>query len=450
MIYRNTTIDIAEFPSLDDFTLAIQRQESQNFKYLLNCLVYTYIREYNGKWFVDCYFYYEDLAYGKICMERFIIAPEFQMREERERRFLAFVNMDCILHNYRVCDNYVEEISKVAPELNMKHYNNIGTALCHTYFASFKSGIREQLFKAGLESIAMDLELINGCNIIAGNVEEAFNVPIKLLRKLNYHRGIENVLVSESGRNNAVTVYKNYHGILNDIDSLNEFQIHYLLECISKDEKVDKKLLKELAALESGWDEEGDEYVNGYDVYKQLREYQKLCDKVNCYKRIFPKYPSLAADDIERFYEINSFLKSYIEHEAEYAQKMKQYARECKKYIYEDSDYEICIAKSPKDILEESEHQHNCLYQNMLQIIGGEITIVFIRSKANRNKSLVTIEIKDGYIKQAASCCNKPPTLKEMRFIEKFAKEKGLIYNGLEHVRNTDNDGFMRIPDLIS
>ena len=61
------------------------------------------------------------------------------------------------------------------------------------------------------------------------------------------------------------------------------------------------------------------------------------------------------------------------------------------------------------------------------------MTVVFMREKTNKNKSLVTMEIDGDSIKQAKACCNASPSIKEMKFIEKFAKAKGLKYSGLEH-----------------
>lgn len=431
MLYHNPIINMDEFPPLDDCELAIQDMESLTFDYFSNSLAYTYIRIHNGKWFVDIYFYFE--LNDQIHKEHFIIAPGFQMTEEDEKSFLVFLTTDMILFKDRVCEDYVGEIAKAAPELNIKDYKNISIALSHTYFASFRSGIREQLFKAGLEYVAMEIDFLDGWNIIGRNVEEAFDIPIKLLRKLNYHGGIENVLGTKYRKKNALMVYKQYHSILNNLDKVNEFQIYYLRECMKEEKVVDKKFLIELADLESGEDPEDEEYIDGYEVYGQIKEYQLLCDEVNGYEAIFPKYPSLAGNDYGRFYETYCILKSYVVHQTEFEREMEQYARKCKKYIYEDSDYIICIANSVKDIFEESNQQHNCLFYYLTSIIEGEMTVVFMREKTNRNKSLVTMEIDGDSIKQAKACCNASPSIKEMKFIEKFAKAKGLKYSGLEH-----------------
>lgn len=121
---------------------------------------------------------------------------------------------------------------------------------------------------------------------------------------------------------------------------------------------------------------------------------------------------------------------------------MQLYVRECEKYRFQDDDYEIIIPETLDAILEESAHQHHCLYQSAFDIIDGYMKVVFMRKKKKRYKSLVTIEIANDSISQAKACCNEVPTLDQMRFIAKFAKAKGLAYCELERRLS------LNIPDL--
>lgn len=101
--------------------------------------------------------------------------------------------------------------------INIKPYKDIGLALFHTYFTSFRSGIRELLLKVGLEYVTMDVSAVDGWNIIARNIEEAFGIPINLLRKLNYSGGIQNAIPNDSCKNELVRTYRRLHSIQNDI-----------------------------------------------------------------------------------------------------------------------------------------------------------------------------------------------------------------------------------------
>lgn len=424
MFFRNPTLSIDAYPLLDKDLFEIQELESLAFDYTENSLCYTYIREFNRTWFVDIYFYYVDYYDKQINKRRFIIAPGFQMNEKEEKAFLAFVRMNFVLFNTRVCDDYVQEISYVEPGINMKSYKDNGLALFHTYFASFRSGIRELLLKAGLEYVAIDVSTVDGWNMIASNIEDAFGIPLGLMRKLNYQGGIENAIANDFCRKELVMAYKQFHSMLNDISMLNEFQIQYLRECSSYKVMPDKRLLIEFADLTSGWDDDTDEYIDGNEVYGDVIRYHSL----NSYKNIFPEYPSLAFDDLDRFYEIYHLLWEYIEHEAEFDHMMKRYAEKYRHYRYCDEQYEIVIPKTIKDVLEESEQQHNCLYQSVMEILRQDMVVVFMRERSKKNKSLVTIEVGRQEILQVKACCNRDPSDKQMMFIGKFAKAKGLLF----------------------
>lgn len=318
MFFHNPTLPIANYPLLDRDLFEIQEFESLAFDYSVNSLCYTYVREFNNNWFVDIYLYYSFYFENQINKKRFIIAPGYQMNENDENAFLAFVKMDDVLFNSRVCADYVQDISNIAPDINMKPYQNLEIALFHTYFACYRSGIRELLLKAGLEYVAMDISTVDCWNVTASNIEEAFGIPINLIRKLNYPGGLQNATLNDLCRNELVWAYRTFHSILNDIAMLNEFQMLYLRECFNHGGTVNKRLLIELADLQSGWDSDSDEYVDGYRVYEDVLRYHSL----NRHKD-FPKYPSLAFDDIDRFYETYHLLRTYTEQETEFDKKIK-------------------------------------------------------------------------------------------------------------------------------
>lgn len=424
MIYPNSTLSTADYPLLDRNLFEAQELERLAFDYSINSLCYTYIREYNGGWFVDIYYYYAPFFNNQIIMKRFIIAPGFQMDEKNEEDFSVFTKADFILYNTRVCPDYVKEISDVAPGINMKPYKDVGLALFHTYYASFRSGIRELLLKAGLEYVAIDVSTVDGWNMIASNIEDAFGIPLGLMKKLNYQGGIENAIANDFCRRELIMAYKQFHSMLNDISTLNEFQIRYLRECFSYRVMPDKRLLIEFADLTSGWDDDTEEYIDGNEVYWDVIRYHSL----NCYKNIFPQYPSLAFDDLDRFYKTYYLLREYIEHEAEFDHMMKKYAEKYRHYRYCDEQYEIIIPKTIKDVLEESEQQHNCLYQSVKEILRQDMVVVFMRERSKKKKSLVTIEVGRQEILQVKACCNRDPSDKQMMFIGKFAKAKGLLF----------------------
>lgn len=429
-LYQSPIINMNDFPALDNDLLEKQELERRSFDYRENNVCYVYIREHNENWFLDIYFYHNNYEASYVDKRRFIIAPESRMEEVDERCLVSWLvkKSKSVVFVTPNCDDFIGEMSFIVPEIHLKSYTDIGMALFHIYFASFKSGIKELLLKASLEWIALDTTFLDDWDFITfQNIETAFKMPISLLRKFNYSGGIKSMLSNTDVRNNTLSVYKRYHSILNDIQTLNEFQILYLKECLEDNKAVDKKLLKELSELQSILD---CEYVDGYEVYEKVRKYRMLWEKVDINYRFFKKYPSIKIGEVEYFNAQYNLLQSFIGHEDELNQKMKKYACEMNDYRYQDEEYVIIIPQSVKCVLDEAEYQRNYLIHYIMEIINGNNMVIFMRDKKKRNKPLVTILINrtDGTIEQAKGRCNRSLSEKENDFIEKYTKEKNLKF----------------------
>ena len=436
---QSPIINVNDFPALDNELLEKQELERRSFDYRENNLCYVYIREHNKKnCFLDIYFYHNNYEASYVDRRRFIIAPGSRMEEVDERCLVSWLvkKSKSVVFVTPDCDDFIGEMSFITPEIHLKSYTDIGMALFHIYFASFKSGIKELLLKASLEWIALDITFLDDWDFITfQNIETAFNMPLPLLRKFNYSGGIKSVLSNTDVMSNTISVYKRYHSILNDIQTLNEFQILYLKECLEDNKRVDKKLLKELSELQSVLDCEVSEYVDkydGYEVYEKIKKYRMLWEKVNINYRFFKKYPSIKKiEEVEYFNAQFNLIQSFIGHEDEFDQKIKKYACEMSVYRYQNEEYVVLTPQNVKCLIDETEYQHNYLIYYIMEIINGNKTVIFMRDKKERNKPLITILINkvDGTIEQAKGRCNRSLSEKECDFIEKYAKEKKLEFN---------------------
>lgn len=210
----------------------------------------------DGTWFVDLYFAYLDWE------KRIIIAPGYGMTEEDEIFFASLFDRDqYIVYNGRIAGSFQKEIMMVAPELHLNAGESHMATFKHIYYCSYPSGIRELLYKSGLIEIATYLDCIDEYNMLGSSMEEAFGLPIGVLRKLNHREAIENILRTEDSRRMVKVVYKNYHNFLNCYDRINSYQIRYLYSLLGKAEKPDKTVLKALSTIEEGYDEDADELL---------------------------------------------------------------------------------------------------------------------------------------------------------------------------------------------
>ena len=96
------------------------------------------------------------------------------------------------------------------------------------------------------------------------------------------------------------------------------------------------------------------------------------------------------------------------------------------KYEFEDRYYKIIIPKNSAEILDEAEQQEHCLASYVDKIRDGKTNVVFIRNQLNLEQSCLTVEIYNDKIHQIKGHYNRKPTEDEMKFVNKWCKEKEL------------------------
>ena len=88
--------------------------------------------------------------------------------------------------------------------------------------------------------------------------------------------------------------------------------------------------------------------------------------------------------------------------------------------IYEDSNYLIFPARSLESMIEEGSSQHNCLRTYISKYSNGDCQIYFMRKKTSKDKSFVTIEVKNNKIVQARAKFNEEPQDDVMKILRKW------------------------------
>ena len=92
---------------------------------------------------------------------------------------------------------------------------------------------------------------------------------------------------------------------------------------------------------------------------------------------------------------------------------------------YEDNEYIIYPAESVETMIDESREQHNCVRTYCERYSENKCQIYFMRKKENKDKSFVTIEVKDGKVVQARTKYNELPNENIMHIINTW--ERGLV-----------------------
>lgn len=85
-------------------------------------------------------------------------------------------------------------------------------------------------------------------------------------------------------------------------------------------------------------------------------------------------------------------------------------------------DYCFIYPESTQDIKDEAVQQNNCVSSYIERVIDGRCHILFLRKKDEPDKSLVTIEVKNGKIVQALQRFNHPLTKEQQEVVDKWNK----------------------------
>lgn len=85
-------------------------------------------------------------------------------------------------------------------------------------------------------------------------------------------------------------------------------------------------------------------------------------------------------------------------------------------------DWAFICAKTTQDIKDEAVQQNNCVAGYISYVLKGECHIVFMRKKEYRDKSVVTLEVRNNKVAQSRGKFNRDPTEKEREVLAKYSK----------------------------
>ena len=152
------------------------------------------------------------------------------------------------------------------------------------------------------------------------------------------------------------------------------------------------------------------EALNYSKAIGTLYDYTRMMRKIS---KKFDKYPRnlLTSHDIAvRNYE-------RLTHEYEEAAFKKRINLDME---YSYSEYRIIYPKAVQEIKDEASQQHHCVATYIDSVINGECDILFLRSKEEPDKSLVTMEVRDNKVVQAKGRFNRDLTSKEQEMVDRY------------------------------
>ena len=87
---------------------------------------------------------------------------------------------------------------------------------------------------------------------------------------------------------------------------------------------------------------------------------------------------------------------------------------------FDYKNWTIIYPKSTQDIKDEAVQQNNCVASYIDKVIDGQCHILFLRHKDNKNKSIVTIEVRDKKVVQQKGKFNRDTNEEEKLVLTKY------------------------------
>ena len=157
-------------------------------------------------------------------------------------------------------------------------------------------------------------------------------------------------------------------------------------------------------------------FIQSWDDYldMQLQVYGKIQKKYSEY---------LASDETALSYKVAKL------QEAQQIRNFSSVYNRLRIYEGKVGKYMIIAPKTPKDMIDEGQMQSNCVASYIDRVVNGHTMIFFMRLRKDPEKSLVTIEVRDGRLVQVKARFNKAPTAEQHEavdtwFFNSFRKPK--------------------------
>ena len=180
------------------------------------------------------------------------------------------------------------------------------------------------------------------------------------------------------------------------------------------------------------------------NVKNMMKEYSDYVAKASVLNERFEKYPKNFIEEYENV--LNIWRQNRKELNSKKAKKLREERQEREnayfknnikhEYEIEYKDYIFIYPRSAGEIREEGRNNHNCVATYIDSVIEKSCDIMFLRKKDFPEKSLVTLEIRNGKIVQARRVCNSAITDEDkeaiMYFNNMFGKCEEFIDNDEE------------------
>ena len=101
-------------------------------------------------------------------------------------------------------------------------------------------------------------------------------------------------------------------------------------------------------------------------------------------------------------------------------------AHELARYEWDDGTFRVMAPQRPEDLVEESNLMHNCVRGYIDRHARGDTSVLLMRRSAAPEVPLVTVEVRDGSVRQAFQSHNRVIDAEQRDFLERWGERVGV------------------------
>ena len=299
--------------------------------------------------------------------------------------------------------NFIESID----DINYQNFLGFVYGRIPSYTRNFSCVLKHAKEYSGYEQI-----FSSGIKKVSGSVHaEAISpLAISLCRKWDLVLDLNFCLKCKNFPNLVKTAFDMLE--TGEFRSMEAKDIHGLLSYRSFIELINEKRYNEKSLLRYI------DWIMTYEAVSLLNTVQNLSDYARMMSQIsnkYEKYPKHLLTSHQIAIRTYQRLKRQFD-EINFSKRVNH------KMDFRYKDWAVIYPDSTQDIKDEAVQQNNCVASYIQSVIDGKCDILFLRKIGTLNKSLVTVEVRDGKVVQCRRKYNWECTPEELDVLNRYEK----------------------------
>ncbi|MCR5156670.1 MAG: PcfJ domain-containing protein [Butyrivibrio sp.] len=371
------------------------------------------------------------------CIHRFTFSEDYCWNQEEEEEFEEFFlnSKYPVLFMSSYFDRIYAYYSEKYPGWHLKRYfTNPERLLDHIHHCMKQNTIKELLYKAGLDELAVRAPKADEVNLLASSPAEIYEVPYRVVKALNCKYGAQ-ILSDQGNRESLKELNRRYPDMFKV--PLNDPQCAYLIRLLGGNlewPEIYRLFMAGRQRLANMWSYiQYANFVSSEDS-PQKREKRERLQRLANVDPVFEKY----MDKIDRD-ELGRIAFYLLDKREEFDRDIRRSIRKRNPDWQErDGEYVVRYPQTICDFCREAVYMSNCLLTYLEAFVENETDILFMREESDVNRPFITIEIHKNALTQAYHRFNRDCNANEAEWIRDYCRRHGIDCDGYKFNWNVD------------